>query len=173
MGIFGSAQEIYRESGLAGFFQGLVPRITGEILAIVLASSVTYTVNTYIISDPRYKAAFKTAVGFFSTSLTYPFHVVSTCMTVSGSGLAAGQPPYMPVYVDWTDCWSHLSRNAQLKRGSSMLWRYYTGTTICHKPFKFEHFKAPSSSPITLREIASTPIETPIDVTVETPIETN
>ena len=62
-GIFGSAQEIYRESGLAGFFQGLVPRITGEILAIVLASSVTYTVNTYIISDPRYKAAFKTAVG--------------------------------------------------------------------------------------------------------------
>jgi len=146
MGIFGSAQEIYQESGISGFFKGLVPRITGEVLAILLASSVTYTVNTYIISDRRYKATFRTVAGFFSTSLTYPFHVVATCMTVSGSDLAAGQPPYMPVYVNWIDCWSHLSRNAQLKRGSSMLWRYYTGTTICPKPFKIEQFKPPTLS---------------------------
>jgi len=145
-GIFGSAQEIYQESGISGFFKGLIPRIAGEALAIILASSVTYTVNTYIISDRRYKATFKTIAGFFSTSLTYPFHVVATCMTVSGSSLAAGQPPYMPVYVNWVDCWSHLSRNAQLKRGSSMLWRYYTGTTICHKPFQMEQFKPPTSS---------------------------
>jgi len=146
VGIFGSAQEIYQESGILGFFKGLIPRIAGEVLAIVLASSVTYTVNTYIISDKRYKATFKTIAGFFSTSLTYPFHVVATCMTVTGSGLAAGQPPHMPVYVNWIDCWSHLSRNAQLKRGSSMLWRYYTGTTIVHRPFKIDQFKLPTSS---------------------------
>ena len=62
-GIFGSAQEIYQESGILGFFKGLIPRIAGEVLAIVLASSVTYTVNTYIISDKRYKATFKTIAG--------------------------------------------------------------------------------------------------------------
>ena len=62
-GIFGSAQEIYQESGISGFFKGLIPRIAGEALAIILASSVTYTVNTYIISDRRYKATFKTIAG--------------------------------------------------------------------------------------------------------------
>lgn len=133
-GVFASAKEIYQESGVAGYFQGVVPRLVGEILALVLASSVSFTVSTYVLGDPRYKPTIKTVAGFFSTSLTYPFHVVSACMTVSGSGLAAGYPPHMPVYVNWTDCWSHLSRNNQLKRGSSILWRYYTGTTAVLRP---------------------------------------
>lgn len=128
-GVFASASEIYKESGISGFFQGILPRVAGEVLALVLASSVSYAINTYMIGDVRYKPTVKTAVGFLSASLTYPFHVVSTCMTVTGSSLAAGQPPHMPVYKDWTDCWVHLSKNNQLKRGSSVLWRYYTGTT--------------------------------------------
>ena len=133
-----------------GFFHGLVPRLTGELMALVLASTVSFTVCTYVIGDPRFKPTVKTAVGvfywpyfshilkfrliyylfqFLTSSLTYPFHVVSTCMAVSGSSLAAGNPPHMLVYVNWTDCWSHLSRHHQLKRGSSILFRYYTGTT--------------------------------------------
>lgn len=128
-GVFASANEIYQESGMSGFFKGIVPRLAGELLALVVASSVSYTINTYIIGSPSYKPTVKAAVGFITSSLTYPFNVVATCMTVSGSHLAAGNPPFMPVYVNWTDCWSHLSRNSQLKRGSSILWRYYTGTT--------------------------------------------
>ena len=125
-------------------------------MALVLASSVSFTVSTYVLGDPRYRATIKTAVGvknnisfhtliiycnsptfiqqFLSTSLTYPFHVVSACMAVNNSGLAAGQPPHMPIYVNWTDCWAHLSRNNQLKRGSSIIWRYYTGTTAALRP---------------------------------------
>lgn len=134
-GVFASAKEIYHESGVAGFFQGVTPRLLGELLALVLASSVSFSVSTYALGDPRYRASIKTAVGFLSTSLTYPFSVVSTCMAVSGSGLVAGQPPDMPIYVNWTDCWSHLSRNNQLKRGSSIIWRYYTGTTAVLRPY--------------------------------------
>jgi len=44
--------------------------------------------------------------------------------------LVAGIPPQMPIYTSWTDCWSHLSRTNQLKRGSSILFRYYTGPQI-------------------------------------------
>ena len=70
-GIFASAREIYQESGLSGFFQGMVPRLTGELLALVLASSVSFTISTYIIGDPRYKPTVKTAIGvsanFFAT----------------------------------------------------------------------------------------------------------
>lgn len=44
--------------------------------------------------------------------------------------LVAGKPPSMPIYKDWTSCWSHLSNTKQLKRGSSLIWRYYTGSYV-------------------------------------------
>ena len=62
-GVFASASEIYKESGISGFFQGIVPRMAGEVLALVLASSVSFAINTYMIGDVRYKPTVKTAVG--------------------------------------------------------------------------------------------------------------
>ena len=50
-------------------------------------------------------------------------------MSFSFESLAAGVPPQMPIYANWVDCWSDLSHKNQLKRGSSLLWRYYTGPT--------------------------------------------
>ena len=46
------------------------------------------------------------------------------------SGLMAGYPPNMPLYQNWTDCFRHLKQEKQLKRGSSMLFRYYTGPQV-------------------------------------------
>jgi len=43
------------------------------------------------------------------------------------SGLAAGFPPAMPLYTGWLDCLADLRSKGQLKRGSAMLFRYYTG----------------------------------------------
>ncbi|QQP32498.1 Mitochondrial carrier -like protein 2, partial [Caligus rogercresseyi] len=51
--------------------------------------------------------------------------VVSNTMAVSGSGLFAGYPPNMPLYCSWLDCWNHLRSLGQLKRGSSLFFRYY------------------------------------------------
>ena len=56
--------------------------------------------------------------------------VVGNCMVVSKSGLAAGYPPHMPLYKGWVDCWRHLSSQKQLKRGSSLMFRYYTGPQV-------------------------------------------
>ena len=50
-------------------------------------------------------------------------------MVVSKSGLSAGYPPNMPLYRGWVDCWRHLQQQTQLKRGSSLMFRYYTGHT--------------------------------------------
>lgn len=51
-------------------------------------------------------------------------------MAVAKSGLAAGQPPAMPLYNNWISCWLDLSRQNQLKRGSSLLIRYYVGPQV-------------------------------------------
>lgn len=37
--------------------------------------------------------------------------------------LAAGNPPYMPVYDRWSHCYSQLKLTNQHKRGSSLFWR--------------------------------------------------
>lgn len=126
-GLFKSALDIFNESGISGFFKGLVPRLTGEVVAIVVASTLSFTINAYIVSDPRMKGMVKTICGFLASNVTYPFHVVSKCMALNGSTLAAGNPPYMPVYTNWTDCWAHLQQNNQLMRESTLIWCYYTG----------------------------------------------
>lgn len=50
-GIFSSIIEIFRENGILGFFSGIVPRILGEIASTVIASSLTFIVNSYLVND--------------------------------------------------------------------------------------------------------------------------
>lgn len=49
---------------------------------------------------------------------------------VSIRSLAAGNPPQMPIYSSWLECWRHLSRTDQLSRGSSLFFRYYKGAHL-------------------------------------------
>ncbi|CAH1101174.1 unnamed protein product [Psylliodes chrysocephalus] len=129
-GIFGSVKEIYRENGMLGFFSGLIPRLLGDILSLLLASSLTYAINTYIIEEKDLKVYTSATMTFLSTAITYPFQVISNCMAVTNSGLKAGSPTFMPHYSSWVDCYYDLSSKQQLKRGSSLLVRYYVGPSI-------------------------------------------
>ena len=61
---------------------------------------------------------------------TPPTQVVTTCMSVSRSGLLMGYPPCMPFYTGWADCLKQLRAKNQLKRGSSLLFRYYSGPQV-------------------------------------------
>lgn len=47
--------EIYKENGVLGLFSGLVPRLLGEIVSILLANTLAYAVNTYIVDEPDMK----------------------------------------------------------------------------------------------------------------------
>nr|CAD7395344.1 unnamed protein product [Timema poppensis] len=129
-GVLSSIGHIYHEEGLLGFFSGLMPRLLGELVALVISSTITYFINSYIISDRELHTYTMATSRFFASAITYPFHVVANCMIVNNTKLLAGSPPHMALYESWTDCWSHLSRTNQLKRGSSMLWRYYTGPQV-------------------------------------------
>ncbi|XP_070163616.1 mitochondrial carrier homolog 2 isoform X1 [Polyergus mexicanus] len=125
--LFGSFLEIYRENGIMGYYAGLIPRVIGSAAAIILAGVSTYAINNYVIQEPTMKPYTASTMTFLATTVMYPFLVVSHCTAVNNCGLVAGLPPHMPIYKNWLHCWHHLSVHNQLKRGSSLLWRYYTG----------------------------------------------
>lgn len=136
-GLMQSLIEIYRENGIAGYFSGLMPRLIASAATLAIVSSSTYIINKYIITDREMKSFTTSTMTFLASTITYPFIVVSHCMAVNDCGLVAGVPPQMPIYGNWLDCWAHLSATNQLKRGSSLLWRYYTGpaTLLNGKPY--------------------------------------
>ena len=129
-GVFGAIIAIYKEDGVLGYYAGFVPRAIGELLTIGLTGAAVYAVNNYVFQDNDMKSFTQMVANFLASSLCYPFQVVGNCMAVSRSGLAASYPPHMPLYRNWIDCWSHLSSKKQLKRGSSMFFRYYTGPQV-------------------------------------------
>ncbi|XP_035732410.1 mitochondrial carrier homolog 2-like [Vespa mandarinia] len=129
-GLIRSFIEVYKENGITGYYAGLVPRLIANAAVLVLVSSSTYVINKYVIRDQELKTYTASTMKFFATTVTYPFLVVSHCMAVNNCGLVAGLPPNMPIYNSWLDCWSHLSSINQLKRGSSLLWRYYTDPQV-------------------------------------------
>lgn len=140
-----SVREIYQNEGILGFFSGLIPRLIGEVLTIWLANVLTHAINTFLLADPEHKDK-RQYTNIFShlvvNQITYPFSVVSNVMTINGSGLVAGTPPYS----GWMDCWSHLSSQNQLMRGSGLFWRGYKGQSFLNKagesvPVIEQHFK--------------------------------
>jgi len=129
-GLFGGVLEVWNESGLGGFWSGVVPRALGEVAVLGITASITFLVNTYVLDDKEMRAYTGHVAGFLASSMCYPFQVVSTCMSVSRCGLIAGYPPCMPFYTGWRDCFSDLRQRNQLKRGASLIFRYYTGPQV-------------------------------------------
>ncbi|XP_014673276.1 PREDICTED: mitochondrial carrier homolog 2-like [Priapulus caudatus] len=129
-GWFSAIGEIFDRDGILGFFAGLAPRLIGELLTLWIANTITHILNNFIIEDVEAKQYTGAVVNLLAGTLTYPFSVVSAVMVVTHSGLAAGSPPNMLHFRNWIHCWRHLSRENALKRGSSMLFRYYTPPVI-------------------------------------------
>merc|ERR1712117_492290 len=129
LGLYNGAVSILQDSGILGFWSGVVPRALAETGIIAVTAGLTFVVNNYIIDDKDkdFKQYTRHITSFLAGSLFYPLQVTSSCMSVSRSGLAAGYPPKMPLYTSWWDCLKHLKSQGQLKRGSSLFFRYYTG----------------------------------------------
>jgi len=131
-GILAPFKEIFNENGLFGFWSGFLPRAMGEVLLVCMTSGLTVALNRHLLDDKNMMQYSSHFAGFIASSLVYPFTVVSNCMIVSRSGLIAGYPPHMPFYSSATDCYRHLKAQNQLKRGSSLLFRYYTGPQVVY-----------------------------------------
>ncbi|TRY82381.1 hypothetical protein DNTS_002477 [Danionella cerebrum] len=117
-GVFDSVVTVYKEEGILGFFAGLIPRLLGDVLSLWICNMLAHFINTYTIDDStshtgEIKNCSQAVTGFFASMLTYPFVVV----------LAGGLPPYAAIYPNWLHCWSHLSKEGNMSRGSSLFFR--------------------------------------------------
>jgi carrier protein len=143
-GIMGSIVTVYRENGISGFWHGFVPRLIGEVGVITIGTSLTFVARSYFIKDRSLAGMVSTIMSYIASALTYPFHVVTSCMAIRGSSLKAAHPSYMPgSYTTWVGCWRFLYAENQIQRGSSVLWRYYTGPQVIigGRPIPLEPFK--------------------------------
>ncbi|CAH3021125.1 unnamed protein product [Porites evermanni] len=128
-GLRTSIREIYNNEGIAGFFSGIIPRLIGEILSLLLFRGACFLVSKYAIdseisSDLTWNNHISNnIVRYVAGVVTYPFTLVSNMMIVNHVGLAAGELPAMPVFSGWTDCFKHLRKTGNLWRGSSMFRR--------------------------------------------------
>jgi len=126
--ILSSVKEIYQEEGFSGFFTGLIPHLLAELTGLFLLRTLNYVVVNYVIGTQEESMvevrSYSQAISqYFVGMITYPFHLVSNMMAVSGSNLAAGQPPLMPLYSSWTECWIGLGKQGLRSRGSSLFRR--------------------------------------------------
>lgn len=133
--VIGSFYEVVEHEGFVGLFSGLIPRLIGDLLTVWLANIMTYILNNLVVKSSSTPGA-KEVQTYSNTfcqmavsQLTYPFSVVSTVMCVNDSGLLASSLSHGPIYTSWTDCWSRLTKQGQLKRGSGFFWRLYKGPT--------------------------------------------
>ena len=139
--LFGAVSDIYTTGGITGFYSGFVPRLAGDILLLWISSNVIFVANSWIDGQSAVKSYVSASVNFIISSLLYPFQLVSTVMCCNGTnGRSLAASVYTgPEYTNWIDCWTQLSRLGELKRGSSLLWRYQNSlinAPILHNPIQ-------------------------------------
>jgi len=131
--IFSAITTIFQEEGILGFFAGVVPRLIGDVVYISLSASLGYLIRSYFNKETQgtsMEAGVVMLSNIVSSSFTYQFGVVATVMAVNNSSLAVGHYPFTKPYDDWYESWRALAGTKQLKRGSSIIGRYYTGPTV-------------------------------------------
>lgn len=128
-GFWSSAKEIYQREGLQGFYSGLVPALLGNLCSVVIYSSLwlMFEIISANITHQLGKVVVKTFIAmpllaYIPGSYSYPFFLMSNLMSVNNVGLAAGLPPYAPIYNNWGDCYRHLKSTGNLYRGSAILF---------------------------------------------------
>lgn len=130
--ILGALYTVWKEEGILGLFSGVIPRLLADLLVVAIASSTTYLVHRHVLQEKESRLYFGSFNTFIWTGILYPFHLVSSCIIVSKSGLAAGRPPNMPLYNNWVDCFSKMRADGDLKRGSSIFFRYVRAKSISY-----------------------------------------
>lgn len=126
--ILSSIKEIYQEEGIKGFFAGLVPHLVGELFALWLFRTLNYIAMNYLVGEELSETAevrnyCQGISQYISSMITYPFQLVTNIMAVNNSKLIAGNPPLMPIYPSWTDCWIDLGKKGLRNRGSTLFRR--------------------------------------------------
>uniref|UniRef100_A0A7E4VRX4 Mitochondrial carrier n=1 Tax=Panagrellus redivivus TaxID=6233 RepID=A0A7E4VRX4_PANRE len=130
---------IGREEGPKGYFQGLVPALIAELVTIWGSFALRYALERALVKaqDGADEAAKKSAkdsrklfnfvVPFVINSFSYPFALISTVMSLNGSGLAVSLLPYSPTFSHWSDAYDYFKPQHGLTRGARLFLREQKG----------------------------------------------
>ncbi|CAD5118514.1 DgyrCDS7209 [Dimorphilus gyrociliatus] len=111
--ILNGFNEIYKNEGVAGFFEGLLSRLAGEVATLWACNIISHLAVKYLISqteDPeKLSILISPIASVLVTNWTYPFILTANIMAVNNSGLAITKPPFGQSYDSWKSCWQHLT----------------------------------------------------------------
>ncbi|XP_071941498.1 mitochondrial carrier homolog 2-like [Antedon mediterranea] len=121
-GWFPPFRHMYNESGISGFFVGLVPELIHEVCCVLILKGMYYLWSNVLDNQTQRTSIRDLSVvsGFFVLQFLLPFDQTSLIMCVSNSGLEAARK--MPVYHKWTDCLRDLWREGFLKNWLRLYW---------------------------------------------------
>ncbi|XP_017962836.1 mitochondrial carrier homolog 2 [Drosophila navojoa] len=119
----GSVEEILQQAGPLGLYVGFVPRLLSDLGVLFCTSTLSALCARFGLFNSRRREYNSVLIQFGAVMLFYPLQVVGACMACSGSAVAAGAPPYMPVYGQWVDCLSDLVVRGDHYRGAFMFRR--------------------------------------------------
>ncbi|XP_034106377.1 mitochondrial carrier homolog 2 [Drosophila albomicans] len=120
-----SIHEILQHDGPLGFYAGFVPRLLCDLGVLFVTSTLSAACERLCVdrSSMRQMEYNSVLFQFGAVLLLYPLQVVGACMACSGSGIAAGAPPFMPVYGQWIDCLMDLFARGDHYRGAFIFRR--------------------------------------------------
>lgn len=119
----GSIEEILAQAGPLGFYAGFVPRLLSDLGILFCTSTLSAIYNQFSVFRSDRWEYNSVLIQFGAVMLFYPLQVVGACMACSGSAVAAGAPPYMPIYDKWIDCLMDLIARGDHYRGAFMFRR--------------------------------------------------
>lgn len=112
-----------------GFYAGFAPRLLSEVYNVLLFSSLQLVVKR-LVASPELTEYVTRSLNVLIGSFLYPYELCSTVMAVNScSSLLASR--IEPPFPRWTACYASLANRGQLKRGSTLIWRYIA---IAHAP---------------------------------------
>jgi carrier protein len=138
--VIGALYTIGNEEGPRGFFSGLIPALIAQGITIWGTFALSYGIERLLVrsnrdnrDDENARKAVKDArkvlnivIPFFVNAFSYPFAVVSTIMSLNGSGLAVSLLPYSPSFNYWGDAYDYLKPHG-LVRGARLFLREQKG----------------------------------------------
>ncbi|KAF6768258.1 hypothetical protein AHF37_08834 [Paragonimus kellicotti] len=110
---------VCKENGFGGFFQGLVPRLLGELIATVAYFSACRFIRRGIVGLKRKRTASLSAaevlIYFGLRNYVYPFELTGCIQSVRGAKLVAAAESNR--FSDWRSLERHLTSSGQANRG--------------------------------------------------------
>ncbi|KAG5448910.1 Mitochondrial carrier 2 [Clonorchis sinensis] len=114
-----AVRSVYRETGFSGFFQGIIPRLFGELIGTVVYYTTCRLIRRWIFGIQRKRSTSlcmsEVLVYLGLRGYVYPFELTGCIMTLRGANLLAANEANL--FSSWRPLRSYLIASGQANRG--------------------------------------------------------